>query len=155
MDGCREEAFPFPHTWCEGLVAHGRGDTERAHSAFTAARAEVAEIVQQQPNNAPALCVLGVIDAALGKTKQAVREAKRAEGLLPITLDAVDGARVTKYVAITYALSGKKDEALAQLATAVKMPGYLNYGELRLDPIWDPIRSDPRFQKIVSSLAPK
>jgi TolB-like protein/class 3 adenylate cyclase/Flp pilus assembly protein TadD len=154
-DGCREEAFPFPRAWCEGVVARARGDGESARPAFAAARAEVEKIIQDQRDNAPALCVLAVIDAALGNNKQANREAKRAAELLPVTKDSVDGARVIKYLALTYALTGKKDAALTELAAAAKIPGYLNYGELRLDPIWDPIRDDPRFDKIVASLAPK
>jgi serine/threonine-protein kinase len=154
-DGCRDEAFPFPLGWCEGVVARARGDGESARPAFTAARAEVEKIIQDQHDNAPALCVLAVIDAALGNKKAANREAKRAAELLPVTKDSVDGARVIKYLALTYALTGKKDAALTELAGAAKIPGYLNYGELRLDPIWDPIRDDPRFDKIVASLAPK
>jgi TolB-like protein/Flp pilus assembly protein TadD len=154
-DGCRDEAFPFPRGWCEGVVARARGDGEGARAAFIAAHAEVEKITQEQHDNAPALCVLGVIDAALGNKREANREGKRAAELLPVTKDSVDGARVIKYLALTYALTGKKDAALTELATAAKIPGYLNYAELRLDPIWDPIRGDPRFDKIVASLAPK
>jgi len=137
------------------VVARARGDGESARPAFTAARAEVEKIIQEQRDNAPALCVLAVIDAALGNKKAANREAERAADLLPVTKDSVDGARVIKYLALTYALTGKKDAAFTELATAAKIPGYLNYGELRLDPVWDPLRDDPRFDKIVASLAPK
>jgi len=154
-DGCREEAFPFPRAWCEGVLASFRGDGEKARSAFTAARAEVEQIVKQQPDNAPALCVLGLIDAALGNQRDAVHESKRAVDLLPVTKDSVDGARMIKYLALTYAWAGKKDAALTELSTAVKLPGYLSYGELKLDPMWDSLRGDPRFDKIVASLAPK
>ncbi|PYK32365.1 MAG: hypothetical protein DME57_00035 [Verrucomicrobia bacterium] len=154
-DGCREEAFPFPHGWCDGVLARSRGDADHARAAFTAARAEVEQIVQQQPGNAPALCVLGLIEAGLGNKKSAIREAKRAAELLPVTKDSIDGARVLKYLALTYAWTGKTDAAFAELENATRLPGYLNYGELKLDPIWDPIRNDPRFQKILASLAPK
>jgi serine/threonine-protein kinase len=154
-DGCREEAFPFPRGWCEGLAHRFSGDSANARTAFTAARAEVEKIIQDQHDNAPAICVLALIDAGLENKKMANREAKRAAELLPVTKDAVDGARVMKYLAVTYAWTGKQDAAFAELSTAVKIPGYLSYGELRLDPIWDPIRNDPRFQKIVASLAPK
>jgi TolB-like protein/class 3 adenylate cyclase len=154
-DGCRDEAFPFPRAWCDGVLARLRGDAEHARSAFVAARGEVEQIVQQQRDNAPALCVLGLVDAALGNKRDAIREAKRAAQLLPVTKDSIDGARVLKYLALTYAWTGKQDAALTELSNAVKIPGYLNYGELKLDPVWDPIRNDPRFQKIVASLAPK
>ena len=154
-DGCREEAFPFPRGWCEGVLARARGDSESARRAFTAARADVEQIVQQQRDNAPALCVLGLVDAALGNRKDAIREAKRAAELLPVAKDSIDGARVLKYLALTYAWTGKKDAAFVELEKAARLPGYLNYGELKLDSVWDPIRNDPRFQKIVDSLAPK
>ena len=154
-DGCRDEAFPFPRGWCEGSLARLHGDGEHARPAFTAARAEVERIVQQQRDNAPAICVLGVIDAALGNKKAAVREAKRAAELLPVTKDSIDGARALKYLALTYAWTGKKDAALDELAKAARLPGYLSYGELKLDPVWDPIRNDPRFQKVLALLAPK
>ena len=154
-DGCREEAFPFPRAWCEGVLARFRGDGEKARSAFTAARAEVEQVVKQQPDNAPGLCVLGLIDAALGNRRDAVHKSKRAVDLLPVAKDSVDGARMIKYLALTYAWAGKKDAALTELSAAVKLPGYLSYGELKLDPMWDPLRGDPRFDKIVASLAPK
>jgi TolB-like protein/class 3 adenylate cyclase/Tfp pilus assembly protein PilF len=154
-DGCRDEAFPFPRAWCDGTLARLRGDTEHARSAFIAARAEVEQIVQQQHDNAPAICVLGLVEAGLGNKKEANREAKRATQLLPVTKDSIDGARVLKYAALTYVWTGKKDPALAELEKAARAPGYLNYGELKLDPVWDPIREDPRFQKILASLAPK
>jgi serine/threonine-protein kinase len=154
-DGCRDEAFPFPRAWCEGVVARSRGDAEHARSAFVAARAEVEQIVQQQRDNAPALCVLGLVDAGLGNKRDAIREAKRAAQLLPVTKDSIDGARVLKYLALTYAWTGRKDAALVELEKAARLPGYLGFCDLKLDPVWDPIRDDPRFQKILASLAPK
>ena len=154
-DGCREEAFPFPRGWCEGCCRSCPGRWRKCARCARRRARRSGKIIQEQRDNAPALCVLAVIDAALGNNKQANREAKRAAELLPVTKDSVDGARVIKYLALTYALTGKKDAALTELAAAAKIPGYLNYGELRLDPIWDPLRDDPRFGKIVASLAPK
>ena len=60
-----------------------------------------------------------------------------------------------KYLALIYAWTGEKDLALEHLDEATKLPSYLSYGQLRLHPIWDPLRGDPRFEKIVASLAPK
>jgi TolB-like protein/class 3 adenylate cyclase/Flp pilus assembly protein TadD len=155
IDGCHEEAFPFPRAWCEGTVARMRGDATGAHAAFISARKEVEQIVQVQPDNAPALCVLGLIDAALGNKDGAIREGRRAVALLPVTKDSINGASAIEFLAMTYAWAGKKDYALSELDNAANIPGWLSYGELRLDPLWDPIRSEPRFQKIIASLAPK
>ena len=154
-DGCNRDDIPFPVFWCQGLLAQTRGDTEVAHTAFTRARAEVDKIVRDQPNYAKAVCALGMIDAALGRKKEAIEEGRRATELLPMDKDFVDGAVLVQYLAIIYAWSGEKDAALNQLSALVKLPGYLSYGQLRLDPYWDPLRGDPRFDQIIASLAPK
>ena len=72
-----------------------------------------------------------------------------------MTKDTIDGAMLVQYLAIIYAWSGKKDAAFEQLNVATRVPGYLSYGQLKLDPLWDPLRSDPRFENIVATLAPK
>ncbi len=82
-------------------------------------------------------------------------EARRASELLPITQDAIIGAAILRHLAITYAWCGDKDRALENLSILSKIPSDVNYGTLRLDPIWDSVRDDPRFEKIVESLAPK
>jgi serine/threonine-protein kinase len=96
-----------------------------------------------------------MVDAALGHKADAIREGRRAVELLPVTKDAIIGAHLVEYLALIYAWTGEKDLAFEQLARAVRMPGHLSYGKLRLDPYWDPLRGDPRFDKIVASLAPK
>jgi tetratricopeptide (TPR) repeat protein len=154
-DGCGVEGVFLPRSWCEGRVARLRGDASAAQAAFTTARAEVEKIVRDQPDSGPALSVLGLIDAALGKKKAAIREGQRAIELLPVSKDSIDGALLMQYLAAIYASTGKKDLAFNQLTAVTKIPGYLSYGQLRLDPLWDPLRGDPRFDKIVASLAPK
>ena len=109
----------------------------------------------EQTNYAKALCAIGMIDAALGQKKQAIEEGQRAVELLPVTKDAIDGALLIQHLAIIYAWCGNKDAALDQLEVAAKLPGYLSYGQLRLHPYWDSLRGDPRFERIVASLAPK
>jgi TolB-like protein/class 3 adenylate cyclase/Tfp pilus assembly protein PilF len=154
-DACHDQGIPFPHAWCEGIVCRLRGDNAAAHNAFTRARAEVEEIVRKEPTYAEALCVLGMIDAALGKKGEAVREGQRAVELLPITKDSLNGALLIQYFAITCAWAKEKNLALEQLAVAARIPSHVSYGDLRLHPYWDPLRGDPRFEKIVASLAPK
>ena len=75
--------------------------------------------------------------------------------MLPVTKDSIDGAQLVQYLAVIYAGVGEKDLALEQLRIASSIPGYLSYGSLRLDPLWDPLRGNPDFEKIVVSLAPK
>jgi tetratricopeptide (TPR) repeat protein len=146
---------PFPHAWFEGLVARLRQDAPAARSAFAVARSEAENIVHAQPGNAKPLSVLALIDAHLGQKEKAIQEARAACDLLPIAKDAVDGALLLTNLAVVYALTGEKDLALKELDMLSKIPGGPSYGDLRLNPVWDALRGDPRFQKIVVSLAPR
>jgi TolB-like protein/class 3 adenylate cyclase/Flp pilus assembly protein TadD len=153
--GCYDASIPFPNPWCEGLSARMRGDQQAARDAFTKARTELEKIARDQPDYAEALCALGVVDAVLGNKEDAIREGRRAVELIPVGKSAIEGPLLIKYLAAIYAWTGEKNRAFEQLDKAAHLPGYLSYGELRLNPIWDPLRGDPRFEKIVASLAPK
>ena len=148
-------AMAFTHAFAEGFVARVRGDTAAAQIAFKVARAQEEQIVRQQPDYAPAICLLGLIDAALGRKEQALQEGRRAMELLPVARDSIDGSDVIMFFAIICAWSGEKDLALAQLKIVPLNPAYVTYGYLRLHPFWDPLRGDLRFEKIVNDLAPK
>ena len=139
----------------EGVIARMTKDDEKARSAFTAARAEQEKIVQAQPDFGPAWCVLGLIDAALGRKEEALREGRRAVELLPVEKDAIRGQAMIKYLAMIAAWTGDKDLACQQLTIVARPPSPVTYGQLKLLPFWDPLRGDPRFEKIVASLAPK
>jgi len=107
------------------------------------------KIVREEPDYAQALCVLGMIDAALGRKQDALREGRRAVELLPLTKDAWAGAAVLTNLAITYAWAGEKDLAIKQLEEIVQIPSPVTYGQLRLHPLWDSLRGDPRFEKLL------
>ncbi|PYJ92880.1 MAG: hypothetical protein DME62_11115 [Verrucomicrobia bacterium] len=148
----------FTRPFVEGIIARMTNDEHKAQLAFTAARAEQEKTVQAQADYGPAWCVLGVIDAALGRKEEALREGRRAVELLPVEKDPFNGMLMIKYLAMIAAWVGEKDLACEQLATAVRSPTGgldLSYGELKLMPFWDPLRGDPCFEKIVASLAPK
>jgi len=149
------DAVVFGRAYLEGLLARMKGDAAAAHAAFTEARAAQEQIVQAQPDYGPALCVLGLIDAGLGRKEEALREGRRAIELLPVTKDSLNGAHMIEFFAVIAAWVGEKDLACEQLAIATRLPGYLSYGDLKLFPTYDPLRGDPRFEKIVASLAPK
>lgn len=153
-DACRDDAIPFPLAWCEGVALRSSGDSNNAREAFTRARNEVQEILKKQPDYAEELSVLGMIDAALGKKEQAIREGKRAVELLPTNKDAMNSPKLSKYLAVIYAWTGEKKLALDELTKLAQTPSDINYGELRLNPYWDPLRTDPRFEKIIQSLSP-
>jgi serine/threonine-protein kinase len=145
----------FPHAYWEGVVALWQGDPAKAQAAFTTARSEVEKTVEKQPDFAGALSLLGMIDAGLGRKDKALREGRRACELLPISKDALDGVSLAANLAKICAWIGEKDLAIEQIAAVERVPNDLSYGLLKLDPIWDPLRGDPRFEKIVASLAPK
>jgi len=139
----------MPKNFCEGIAAGARGDTPAAESAFTSARAEMAKLVDEQPDYAEALSILGMSEAAVGNKANALQYSKRAVELFPVTKDAVTGAEILRNLAITYAWAGEIDLAIEQLEKVVQLPGPISYGQLRLHPWWDPLRDDPRFEKIV------
>ena len=148
------DAVRFSRNFGEGLVARMTNDPERAKAAFTAARQEQEKIVAAEPDYGPSLCVLGLIDAGLGRKEEALRAGRRAVELLPVAKDASNGAHMIEYLAMIAAWVGEKDLACQQLATAIRPPNTLSYGQLKLLPGWDPLRGDPRFERMVASLAP-
>jgi TolB-like protein/DNA-binding winged helix-turn-helix (wHTH) protein len=145
----------FNRPFVEGVVARMVKDDTKVRSAFTAARAEQEKIVEAQPYYGPALCVLGLIDAGLGRKEEALREGRRAVDLVPIEKDAVNGRIVTAYYAIIAAWVGEKALACDQIATGIGYTSSLSYGQLKLLPWWDSLRGEPCFEQIVASLAPK
>jgi serine/threonine-protein kinase len=151
----RDGTIRFSRPFAEGIIARLAKDDGKAQFAFTAARVDQEKIIQAQPEYGPALCVLGLIDAALGRKEDALREGRRAVELLPVEKDALNGRRMTCYLAMIAAWVGEKDLACEQLAVGISRGSDLSYGQLKLLPFWDPLRGDPRFEKIVASLAPK
>jgi tetratricopeptide (TPR) repeat protein len=162
LQSIRAEGLPdtynnslWARDWFVGLAARTFGDEAKAQSAFSAARAIEAKIVHDQPDYAPAWSRLGLIDAGLGRKEDAIREGRRACELLPVNKDAMDGPSYITNLAMIYAWTGEKDSALEQLAISAKIPAGVTYGELKLYPQWDSLRGDPRFEKLVATLAPK
>jgi TolB-like protein/class 3 adenylate cyclase len=139
----------------EGVIARMMKDEGKARAAFVVGRSEQEKTVQAQQNYGPPLCVLGLLDAALGRKEEALREGRRAVELLPVEKDAINGPLMIAYLAMIAAWTGDKDLACEQLGIAIRPPSTVSYGQLKLLPFWDPLRGDPRFEKIVASLAPK
>jgi len=154
-DGFGSENLRYNQHFGEGLISRMRKDDARARSAFTAARAEQERLVDADPNDSGAVCVLGLIDAALGRKDDALREGRHGVELVPVEKDSLKGVSMLMCFAKIAAWAGDKDTACKQLMRASRLPGGVNYGELKLSPFWDPLRDDPCFDKVVDSLAPK
>jgi TolB-like protein/Tfp pilus assembly protein PilF len=151
FNGDSEHGRPF----YLGLVARMKGDAAGATAAFTAARAQEEAEARARPDFGPILSGLALVDAALGRKEEALREGRRAVELTTRAQDLLTGPGVVADLALIYAWTGERDMAIKQLEIAAKLPNGPDYGELVLDPVWDSLRADPRFQKIVASLAPK
>jgi hypothetical protein len=117
------------------------------------ARTQQEEELRVHPDNAGLLAELGLIDAGLGRKEDALNEGRHAMELEPSAKDEFTEAKMC--FAIICIWTGERELALEQLEAATKTPGDHTYGNLRLSPIWDPLRGDPRFERIVGSLAPK
>jgi TolB-like protein/class 3 adenylate cyclase/Tfp pilus assembly protein PilF len=154
-EGVVRTGVNYPRAYWEGVVARWQDDSAGAQAAFTAARREVEKIVEKQPDFAAALSLLGIIDAGLDRKEQAMQEGRRACELLSTSMDALDGVELAINLAQIYTWTGDKDRAIEQIAAVERVPNTLSYGLLKLHPYWDPLRGDPRFEKIVASLAPK
>jgi len=148
-------SFYFPRAWFEAMIARAKGDSARATAAFRECRAILEQRLVIKPEHARTIAVLAQVDAGLGRKELAVREAQHAVDLMPISKDIYDGALVLEGLAQVYVRTGDRDRAIELVQKLVSMPGYTNYARLKLHPLWSPLRGDPRFEKIVASLAPK
>jgi TolB-like protein/Tfp pilus assembly protein PilF len=144
-----------PKEWYVGLAARVFNDPATAIASLTEARAIQEKITHDQPDYPSAWSLLGRIDAELGRKEDAISEGRHACELIPLSKDALSGPGVITNLAAIYARAGERDLALEQLMISAEVPAGISYGELQLDPDWDPLRGDPRFEKIVASLAPK
>jgi serine/threonine protein kinase/tetratricopeptide (TPR) repeat protein len=147
--------YAFSRDFWVGVLDRMKGDTATARTAFTAARTDQEAQVRAQPDSPYRLAGLGIIDAGLGRKEEALREGRRAIELAPVEENSMHRAFALTGFALICAWVGESDLAITQLEDVVKMPGGPSYGALRLDPLWDPLRDDPRFENIVNSLAPK
>jgi len=154
-NGFGSENVRYSPRFGEGLLARMTKDDGKALAAFSAARVEQEKLVRARPDDAGALCVLGLIDAGIGRKDEALREGRRAVELLPVERDSIKGMSIVLCFAKIAGWVGDNDLACEQLTRASRLPGGVSFGELKLMPWWDPLRGDPCFEQIVASLAPK
>jgi tetratricopeptide (TPR) repeat protein len=154
-----------------GRIARFQGDKEKARGYFEAARPAFEQWLAKKPGrNSPSIswfechstAYIAEIDAALGRKEDAIREGRNAVEHWPLKRDATLAPDIATYLAIVYMWTGERDAAVEQLAEAAKLPALtpwhpaspgMSAGELKLDPLWDELRSDPRFEKIIAEAA--
>src|SRR6266545_1022971 len=144
-----------PKASLEGTLYLYLDDKVNAHSAFERARIIAERLVRESPDDAARHGQLGLILAGLGQKDAAIAEGKRAVELLPESQDAFDGPDVTAVLAQIYAWTGEHDQAFGLLDHLLVVPNGITVPGLKLDPIWDPLRKDPRFQALIDKYAAK
>ena len=145
-----QDVFHYqPREFFEGAIYTFLNDKEKAVSAFERARPIAEKALRESPNDASRHVTLGLILAGLGEKNAAIVEGKRAVELLPESQDAFDGPKMAVHLAQIYAWTGESDEALQLLDRSLSTPNGITVSFLKLDPIWDPLRSDPRFQALI------
>ena len=148
FDGCN-----LPKSWYEGLIARGRSDAAQAKRAFAAAQHVLEADLAQWRDDAKTIAVLGVLHAICGRKEEAIRAGRRAVELLPTSKDAYDGPSLVTKLAVIYAQTGEVDLAIDLLNDLMKVPNGPTPGTLRVEPEWEPLRSDPRFDRLVQASA--
>src|SRR5882724_10862784 len=149
-----------PRTFFEGCIALAQGDVPAAQKYFQDAQPVFEDAVKAAPSSAIRHANLGWFYAFMGRKDDAIREGRRAVELKPESKDAVDGVIVNCYLALIYARVGEKDLAFPLLERLLKTPGAVDsvdysitINDLKRRWEWDPIRSDPRFQKLLEQPA--
>jgi TolB-like protein/Flp pilus assembly protein TadD len=146
---------PSPKAFLEGMIYLYSGNKESAQSSFEHARTAAEKLVLEAPQDPARHGQLGLILAFLGRKQEAITQGKRAVELLPESQDAFDGPQGITALAQIYAWTGEHDEALRLLDHLLVVPNGLTVPRVKLDPTWDPLRSDPRFQTLIDKYGTK
>ena len=127
-----------------------RGESEKSRSTFEQARQLLDNKIAETPNDPNLVGYLAFCYAAAGQKEEALAAIQRAAALAPMSQDAIDSANWMGTLAEVYILTGDSEAALEQLAKTIRLPNGLAYGDLLLNPDWDQLRNDPRFQEILA-----
>ena len=146
---------PNPKAFLEGLLYYYQGDKTKAQTALEHARVMVEQLIRESPDDAARHAMLGQIFAALGQKDAAIAEGKRAVELQPESQDAFDGPQISARLAEIYVWVGEYDQAFRLLDHLLHTPNGITVPLLKLDPVWDPLRKDPRFQALIDKYGPK
>ena len=146
---------PCPRAALEGMLYSYKGDPTKAQAAFAHARDVAEKLVRDAPNDPTRHTQFGTILAGLGLKEQAINEGKRGVELLPESEDAFDGPQATGGLTQIYAWVGEHEEACRLIDHLLQVPSGVTVETLKLDPVWDPLRKDPRFQALIDKYTVK
>src|SRR5438067_1829325 len=157
-----QTGVPLPKSYVQACVDLVRGDAGKARAEFEAARPAIEKTVANSPQDGVRHAQLGLLYAFLGRKEVALREGRRAMELKPITHDVIEGAAVEDFYTLSSARLGETDEAIRRIERLLTTPFAVDYADesitlsdLRQRWEWDPLRNDPRFQKILAGPEPK
>jgi Flp pilus assembly protein TadD len=144
----------MPDFWLTlATVAHATGNVDEERQANAEAKRSALLALGPRPDDPALLGALSIAEAGLGQNEEALRHARQAAELLPPSVDAVAGPMCEIRLAQVLAMTGDRDGAFDKLGKLVKLPFGLNYGDLKLNPMWDDLRDDPRFDRILAESA--
>jgi len=154
-----EQIAAFPgHLWSKyyyiGFARRALRDESGARAAFVKAKSTVQEQLTRSPDNPDTHIQLAKVLAYLGERESALRETQRATELLPET-DAFGGPEIMAGAAEVYAILGDNDRAIETLGVLLSRPSPVTTEALKVNPVWDPVRSDPRFQGLINKYGAK
>ena len=129
------------------------GDSRRTLAYADSARAALEQQMRDNPEDPQVPGLLGVALAYMGRKAEAIREGERSVGMLPVSSNAFSGPYYLHQLARIYTLVGEPDKAVARLEELLKVPYFVSPGWLKVDPTFDPLRKNPRFQKLVAGIA--
>jgi serine/threonine-protein kinase len=168
LAACRLETItsqpgaPLPKSYLQACIDLVRGDNASAQKNFEAARPAIEKTVSNSPQAATQHAQLGLLYAFMGRKEDALRAAQRAVELKPISRDVIEGAVAQSFQALVFARTGETDKAVSAVEHLLTTPFAVDYADdsitlsdLRTRWEWDPLRNDPRFQKILTEPEPK
>jgi TolB-like protein/Tfp pilus assembly protein PilF len=148
-----ETSAPVPKAFLTGIIHFLQGDQAEARTELEQALIISENLLREAPEDSDRHAQHGLILAALRRNQEAIAEGKRAVELRPESQDAMDGPKITTSLARIYALTGEFDEAFRLLDHLLQVPNGQTVAALKLDPAWDPLRKDLRFQALIDKYA--
>jgi TolB-like protein/Flp pilus assembly protein TadD len=136
------------------LLSRIQGEQPSENPGFTEIRQKLSQKAKASPESAGLLSNLAVVDALLGQKQMAIDEAKSSVEMLTISHDIAGSPAALKNLAVVYTWTDETDLAFETLSSVAKVPAGIYYGDLKIDPYWDPLRKDQRFGEILAELSP-